>query len=1143
MSNAGPLETLARLVGEALAPLEHRLQGDGLETVLDELGLRLPAGALTAGDVGQALQACAGTCAQLPDAVAGLVSAIDAGDDGAMLSAAATLGERIVQAVAAFAHLAAALDQTIQGAGGLTPAQTARLREAAQAVPERLLHLALISYLSDTMPSVKNALALVGLIDDTPVPADPADPTAPPRRLSRVRFDRIGPLVSGPADMLRDLYGFGRADFDGAELFARVKDMVDFPDHEAVVITAPGMPPALDAYVVRLALTGDAVPGLRVRLRQAAEKDLDLTIPLSGPWSAEASAQARFEGGLELVLHPDGQVHIEPPLAAASLTFAVGVRAAHADGTPMILIGQAGGSRLELTTFSARLPLALSAAVGTASPQAAVGAEVRLDQGKLVIDTAGSDGFIGALLSGIRVESDFDLSALYDTVKGLRFTGSATIEIAIPIHLQIGPVSVPAVYLIGGFKDGAVPVEFSADISAALGPLNAAVSRLGALAKISFPPGGGNAGAAQIDVSFKPPTGVGLSVNAGVVKGGGFLSIDAERGEYAGALELTFAGFLSLKAIGIITTRMPDGSQGFSLLILITAEFGAGLQLGWGFTLIGVGGLLGLNRTMRLDALAEGVRTGAITSVMFPQDVVANAPRIIGDLKAFFPPQQGTFLIGPMAKLGWGTPTLVSLSVGIIIEIPGNVAIVGVLRLALPGDDIAVVVLQVSFIGAIEFDKSRGWFFASLYDSRILFITIDGEMGLLLAFGGDADFVLAVGGFHPRYVPPPLPFPTPRRIAVDILNTSVARLRAEGYFATTTNSVQFGCLAEAFFGFDALNVSGHIQFDALIRFSPFYFIVDFAAHFEVSVFGIGVWGLRINLEVEGPTPWHAHGSAGISLLFFEIDVDIETTWGEQQDTNLPSIAVLPRLVAELSKADSWRALPPAGSRLLVSLRKLPDAQSRLVLHPLGTLQVSQRFAPLDSTLDRVGAQRPSDGKKFTLGAASTVFVKRDDVDEMFAPAQFADLSDDERLSRKAFEPRHGGVELSAAGAQYESGAAIVRNNRYELITVDTLARRRRRRFARLGGLLFTHWLRGAAVSRSSLSAAVRRSTVPVAGGVTATGEGFAVALVRNNSPAAPHTAAFASEGAAREWMAGAVAADRRLADQLHVVPQFELVTA
>ena len=285
----------------------------------------------------------------------------------------------------------------------------------------------------------------------------------------------------------------------------------------------------------------------------------------------------------------------------------------------MILIGQAGGSRLELLSAAARLPLQLSASTGAPSPVVKFGASLELKQGKLVIDASNADGFIATLLGGVKVESDFDLSALYDTDKGLRFTGSATIEIALPTHITLGPISIPNLYLIGGFKDGKIPVEFSVDLGAQLGPLAATVNRMGALATISFPKGGGNAGAAQIDVGFKPPNGVGLSVDAGVVKGGGFLFIDTDRGEYAGALELTFAGFLSLKAVGIINTRMPDGSSGFSLLIIISVEFGTGLQLGFGFTLIGVGGLLGLNRTMRLDALVEGVRTGRAQQHPLPE--------------------------------------------------------------------------------------------------------------------------------------------------------------------------------------------------------------------------------------------------------------------------------------------------------------------------------------------------------------------------------------------------------------------------------------------------------------------------------------------------------------------------------------------
>lgn len=1139
MSTPGPLETLARVVGDALSPLETRLQGDQVEGTIEQLGIRLPTGALTSGALPQALQGSAAACAQLPAAVAALIAAIEGGNDGAMISAVAALAQKIIQAGAAFTQLGTAINNVVQGAGGLTAAQKTRLSAAAQEIPERLLHLALISWLEDRQPAVKGGLELVGLFDDSAVPGDPTDPSQPPFHLKRVRFDRIGSLFSDPAQHLKDLYGFGRPDFDGLELFQRVKALVDRPEAQAIIITAPGQPAALEAFVFRLAVEPGAMPGLRARLRVPAEKDFNVSVPIAGPWSATVDSTARFDGSIEFLLNPQTGLRIEPPAAAASVAIAFGLRAANGDGTPMILIGQAGGSRLELLSAAARLPLQLSASTGAPSPVVKFGASLELKQGKLVIDASNADGFIATLLGGVKVESDFDLSALYDFDKGLRFTGSATIEIALPTHITLGPISIPNLYLIGGFKDGKVPVEFSVDLGAQLGPLAATVNRMGALATISFPKGGGNAGAAQIDVGFKPPNGVGLSVDAGVVKGGGFLFIDTDRGEYAGALELTFAGFLSLKAVGIINTRMPDGSSGFSLLIIISVEFGSGLQLGFGFTLIGVGGLLGLNRTMRLDALVEGVRTGGLNSILFPRDIVANITRIISDLRAFFPPQNGIFLIGPMAKLGWGTPTLVSLTIGIIIEIPGNIALIGVLRVALPTDDAAVVVLQVSFIGAIEFDKSRGWFFATLFDSRVLFITIQGEMGLLIAFGDDANFVVSVGGFHPRYSPPALPFPTPRRIALDILNTSVARIRAEGYFAVTSNSVQFGCMAEAFFGFSALNVSGHFQLDALIRFSPFFFIISFSSEFEVKVFGIGVWGLRIRLEVQGPTPWRAQGSAGISLLFFDIDVDIDITWGDDDQTTLPPLQVLPKLVEELSKADSWRPLPPPGASLLVSVRKLPEAESKIAFHPLGTLQVSQRFAPLDAKLDRVGAQRPADGKRFSLAAASAVFTKRGDVQERFAPAQFEDLSDDERLSRKAFEDRHGGVELSSAGAQLESGASITRVARYDLITIDTNARRHRRVFNILGSLLFNHFLAGASVALSSLSARTRKAKVPVEDGVKTKSEGFAVALQANNKAVSAATI-FASEGAARDWMADAVANDRSLAGRIHVVPEFEL---
>jgi hypothetical protein len=54
------------------------------------------------------------------------------------------------------------------------------------------------------------------------------------------------------------------------------------------------------------------------------------------------------------------------------------------------------------------------------------------------------------------------------------------------------------------------------------------------------------------------------------------LWIDVDKGEYIGALELSFKGVFSPRSN--INTKMPDGSDGHALLILITAEF-APIQL------------------------------------------------------------------------------------------------------------------------------------------------------------------------------------------------------------------------------------------------------------------------------------------------------------------------------------------------------------------------------------------------------------------------------------------------------------------------------------------------------------------------------------------------------------------------------------
>jgi hypothetical protein len=140
-----------------------------------------------------------------------------------------------------------------------------------------------------------------------------------------------------------------------------------------------------------------------------------------------------------------------------------------------------------------------------------------------------------------------------------------------------------------------------------------------------------------------------------------------------------------------------------------------------------------------------------------------------------------------------------------------------------------------------------------------------------------------------------LPFPSPKRIEVDIINKSYARIRCDGYFAVTTNTVQFGSHSEFFFGFSALNLSGSSGFDALIQFSPFHFTVDISTSFSVNVFGIGCYGIDMDLTLEGPTLWPSRecqirdgGRLKTRRPTSVISMPVQPTWQSSCSSNLLS---------------------------------------------------------------------------------------------------------------------------------------------------------------------------------------------------------------------------------------------------------------
>ncbi|MFL5897127.1 MAG: DUF6603 domain-containing protein [Solirubrobacterales bacterium] len=1138
----GTLDRIALELAKLLEPLQSRLSAGQIRDLFIDLGLEFPPELETQGSFVGALERTGTAIGQLEPLVEQLVGAIEAEDVGQIVQLSTQIVGIVANVLPALDTIATELDNLSGSLPGMSPAD---VEAFAANLAVHLLDFSIAGYLQDYHPILLQVLALLGIVEVIHEPGVPGDETKPPHVKRTLRLEQIGDLLSSPDAELKKLYGWGEAGFDGRAFLERASDLLASLS-VPVSYDAAATPPTLSILLLHLFPRTDLTPpGLEAELGLSLPVGEEIGFPLISPeWQLAVALKAELAADVGVTIQPPAQIEIVPPAGSVQGRASVGVnRLPKAPATAISLLAIPGGSKLEAGEIGAGLVADLHWDSTANKASADFGLEGHVKGGKLVLTMEEADGFLKQLLEGFRVESEFDVGFGWTAGGGVFFTGSSTVEIQLPAHISLGPVDIDAITLSLGLKGQELPVALSANLKAALGPLQAVVEGIGLEAPLSFPPDHkGNLGPVDLGFRFKPPKGAGLSIDTGVVVGGGYLFFDPDRGEYAGVLELALAEIVTVKAIGLITTRMPDGTEGFSLLIIITAEFGAGIQLGFGFTLNAVGGLLGVNRTMLFEPLMQGVRTGSVDSIMFPRDVVANAPRIISDLRAIFPPNQGTFLIGPMAKLGWGEPTLVSLSLGVIIVIPpGDIALLGVLELALPTEEADILRLQVNFAGALEFSKQRLYFFASLYDSHFLFITLQGEMGLLFAYGQDANFVLSVGGFHPRFNPPPLPFPTPQRIQLNVINESYARIRCDAYFAVTTNTAQFGAHADMFFGFSALSVEGHSGLDALIQFSPFHFIVEISTSFSVKVFGAGVWGLGIDLTLEGPTPWHAHGTASISFLFLSIDVNVDFTWGDARDTTLPPVAVMPILGGELEKRSNWKAELPSGSNLLVSLRHLDQAEADLVLHPVGSLQVSQRAVPLDLHLDKVGSQKPSDANQFSLEVTSTGLSKTRNLTEPFAPAQFRDSDDAGKLSAPAYSPFDSGIELAPKGKTADSGAALTRAVRYDLHIVDTkLHPPLQRLFWVYPGALFQHWLGGSSVALSALSQAQSKLTKPYAEGVSVGAETFAVVSAADMTLVDGGAATFTSKAAASDYLAASVASDPSLAGTMQVMSSFEV---
>ncbi len=686
------------------------------------------------------------------------------------------------------------------------------------------------------------------------------------------------------------------------------------------------------------------------------------------------------------------------------------------------IIGGTEDTRLELGQIM------LQGGLDFSSDKRDAGFLLEFADSRLVVVPDSKDGFLSKVVPAKGVNVEFELGLGWSSAFGWYIKGGTGLEVELPKHLEFGKIfTLTAVQAGLHASNQEVRMYTAVSGKVKLGPFLATVESIGMQALWTFDnPQAENPESTEtlFDFDVKPPKGVGIKVDAKAVKGAGYLYFDKEKGQYAGVVELTVKETIKVKAIGIITTKMPDGSKGYSFLLIVSVEFSP-VQLGLGFTLNGVGGLIGLNRTMDASAIRLGLRENTLDDVLFPTKPLENAKRIINSANTIFPPHDGQYVFGLMALIGWGAKSLITFEIGLLIEVPDpfRLAIVGIVRALISkkalGKERTVLKLQVNFAGIVDFDKNYFSFDASLFDSALLSFRLEGDMALRVQWGQQKCFLLSVGGFHPDFNEIPEGFPPMNRLMLALVDRKNAQIILTFYMAITPNTFQIGAGVFFYFKIWKFKVNGGFAFDALF-YSRSNFLVRITAFLKIS------WGSKTLVDVvfkgtfTGTTPWRLQGEATIKVLFWSKTLPVDETCGEEIGTRVQTVSLLPELEEALHDIRNWQEVTPSATRLLVTVKKEEQAENYnhvpILLHPTGGVAISQSVLPLTIRLDKFGPQALEGATRFDLqlvdgeGQDLAVLTERD----AFAPAMYLDLTEEEKLSRKSYESFPAGVKMKQA---------------------------------------------------------------------------------------------------------------------------------
>lgn len=618
------------------------------------------------------------------------------------------------------------------------------------------------------------------------------------------------------------------------------------------------------------------------------------------------------------------------------------------------------------------------------------------------------------------ISAKFTVSLLYDYLKGFKFGGGYSFHLDYDCsNLKLGKLNLQNLGIdIGSLKNdwGTLQLGIGTSFSINLDAVAFSFEDLGINLDLNIVKPDFSLGDWDFGCKFKFPTGVGISIDATAVKGSGLISYNEATGELIGELELKVINKFGVSAFMLVDLGTVEGHF-FSFVGLLSTTFTPGIPLGMGFSLTGIGGCLGLERMIDRKALTTAVRQGTMASIFFVEDLKNHLDEMKSTALALFPAKQNQFFLGLLGQISY-EPVL-TCNFGLMLQLPSptEVIIVGSLKVAL--EDLDVIRINVQFAGGINFEEGI-WFDASLIDSQIVGIKLEGDMAFRLFWGGASKgFLLSVGGFHPNYKPEPgMLVSDMKRLAMK-LDYDILKIGLETYLAITSNSFQIGAHLDLKIGWNKFGIFGYAGFDALFQFDPFMFMFDVECGVSVKCGSWTLLSIDLAFSLSGPRPWHVSGSAKFWFILIPIEVGFNLEWGDKQP-QLPNkqIEVLPILKEQLENLNNWTVeTAQTDDDVVVNMK---HEEHELLMQPFGTLHFNQSAIPLqlEQPMDLCNNAVPTDYnnltiKGFKLFDKEITKNEEDNLVNDFAPALYYNLSNQEKLSRPSYEKYVSGFSLSA----------------------------------------------------------------------------------------------------------------------------------